>query len=41
MLKTPPQNSRENIKNLLINLQEKICKGLESLDGKSKFAEES
>ena len=41
MLKSPPRNSRENIKNLLLNLQEKICKGLETLDGKSRFAEES
>ena len=41
MLKTPPKNSRENIKNLLINLQEKICKGLEDLDEKSRFNEES
>ena len=41
MLKTPPKNSRENIKNLLINLQEKICTELEGLDGKSKFKEES
>ena len=41
MLNTPPKNSRENIKNLLINLQEKICKGLEDLDGKSRFNEES
>ena len=41
MLKPPPKNSRENIKKLLINLQEKICIGLEELDGKSKFNEES
>ena len=41
MLKTPPKNSRDNIKNLLINLQEKICKELEVLDGKSRFKEES
>ena len=41
MLKRPPRNSRENIKNLLLNLQEKICKGLETLDGKSRFTEES
>ncbi|MBK16440.1 MAG: oxygen-dependent coproporphyrinogen oxidase [Prochlorococcus sp. SP3034] len=41
MLKTPPYNSRENIKNLLLSLQEKICKGLEALDGKSRFNEES
>ena len=41
MLNSPPKNSRENIKNLLINLQEKICKGLEDLDEKSRFNEES
>ena len=41
MIKTPPNNSRDNIKNLLLELQEKICVRLEELDEKSKFNEES
>ena len=41
MLKTPPKNSRENIKSLLLDLQEKICAELEALDEKSRFNEES
>ena len=41
MLKKPPLNSREKTKNLLLELQDKICKGLEETDGKAKFNEES
>ncbi len=41
MFKEPPTNSREKTKNLLLNLQEKICEGLETTDGKAKFIEES
>ena len=41
MIKTPPNNSRDNIKNLLLELQEKICVRLEELDEKSRFNEES
>ena len=41
MLKTPPKNSRKNIKSLLLDLQEKICAELEALDEKSRFNEES
>ena len=37
----PPKNSREKTKNLLLNLQDNICKGLENTDGKAKFIEES
>ncbi len=41
MSKEPPKNSREKTKNLLLNLQNTICKGLENTDGKAKFIEES
>ena len=41
MLKEPPKNSREKTKNLLLNIQDKICSGLENVDGKGKFTEES
>ena len=41
MSKEPPKNSREKTKNLLLKLQDNICKGLEDIDGKAKFTEES
>ena len=41
MSKEPPKNSREKTKNLLLTLQDKICSGLENIDGKGKFIEES
>ena len=41
MSKEPPKNSREKTKNLLLKLQDDICKGLENNDGKAKFTEES
>ena len=41
MFKEPPKNSREKTKNLLLTLQDKICLGLENIDGKGKFIEES
>ena len=41
MFKEPPKNSREKTKNLLLKLQDNICKGLENTDGKAKFTEES
>ena len=41
MLKEPPKNSREKTKNLLLTLQDKICSGLEKVDGQGKFTEES
>jgi len=41
MSKEPPKNSREKTKNLLLTLQDNICKGLEKTDGKAKFIEES
>jgi len=41
MSNEPPLKSREKTKNLLINLQEQICNGLERIDGKGKFIEES
>ncbi len=37
----PPNNSREKTKNLLLRLQDNICKGLENTDSKAKFSEES
>ena len=41
MFKEPPKNSREKTKNLLLKLQDNICKGLENTDGNAKFTEES
>ena len=41
MSKEPPKNSRKKTKNLLLKLQDNICKGLENIDGKAKFIEES
>ena len=41
MSQKPPKNSRDKVKKLLLNIQEDICKGLEKLDGKEKFIEES
>ena len=41
MLKSPAQHSREKAKTILLQLQEKICEGLENSDGKGKFQEES
>ena len=41
MPKEPPKNSREKTKNLLLRLQDNICKGLENTDSKAKFTEES
>ncbi len=41
MFKEPPKNSREKTKDLLLTLQDKICSGLENIDGKGKFIEES
>ncbi|MGK7930476.1 MAG: oxygen-dependent coproporphyrinogen oxidase [Microcystaceae cyanobacterium] len=36
----PPQDSRERAKSFVQDLQEKICAGLEKLDGKAKFTED-
>ncbi len=41
MLREPPLQSREKVKDLLLNLQSNICSALEEIDGKSKFIEES
>ena len=41
MTKEPPKNSRKKTKQLLLNLQENICEGLEAIDGQEKFHEES
>ena len=41
MTKEPPQKSRERVKELLRNLQENICNGLEKLDSQEKFNRES
>ena len=38
---TPPQDSRERVKQLLQQLQDNICQGLEQLDGKAKFREDN
>jgi len=40
-LSTPPQDSRERISQFMQQLQDKICGGLEELDGKEKFKEDS
>jgi len=37
----PPKDSRERAKDLVIGLQNEICKGLEKLDQEGKFQEES
>ncbi len=37
----PPSNSRTKARELLLGLQDEICEGLERLDGKGKFQEES
>ena len=41
MTNKPPHKSREKVKELLLNLQENICNGLEKLDGQGKFNRES
>ena len=41
MTNKPPHKSREKVKELLLNLQENICNGLEKLDGKETFNRES
>ena len=41
MTKEPPFNSREKTKELLLNLQQDICNGLEQIDGQANFKEES
>lgn len=37
----PPANSREQVKQFVQQLQDNICQGLEQLDGKAKFIEDS
>ncbi len=37
----PPQDSRERAKKFVMELQDKICKGLESVDGKAFFQEDN
>ncbi len=37
----PPSNSRERARELVLDLQDDICKGLEAIDGLGKFKEES
>ena len=37
----PPERSREKVKEFLLDLQNKICNGLEMLDGEGQFEEES
>nr|YP_002049255.1 coproporphyrinogen III oxidase [Paulinella chromatophora]ACB43045.1 coproporphyrinogen III oxidase [Paulinella chromatophora] len=41
MLPPPSINSRQRVKALLMNLQDTICKGLETADGKAFFQEET
>ena len=41
MIKEPQTNSRAKVKDLLLNLQNNICKGIEDIDGKKTFIEES
>jgi coproporphyrinogen III oxidase len=38
---SPPADSRERARTLLMGLQDSICAGLESLDGEGRFQEES
>ena len=40
-MQTPPTDSRERARTLLMGLQDSICAGLESLDGEGRFQEES
>ncbi len=40
-LPLPPSDSRERAKELVLGLQDEICSGLELLDGKGKFFEET
>ncbi len=37
----PPTDSRERVKQFVQNLQDNICAGLEQLDGKASFREDS
>ena len=40
-ISSPPLNSRERAKELVLSLQDEICLGLENLDGEGKFQEET
>lgn len=40
-ISSPPHNSRERAKELVLSLQDEICSGLETIDGKGRFLEES
>ncbi len=40
-LNVPPADSRERVKKFMQDLQDEICEGLEKLDGKEKFREDS
>ena len=37
----PANNSRDRAKTLVLELQDEICAGLETIDGEGKFLEES
>jgi coproporphyrinogen III oxidase len=37
----PPSDSRERFKQFVMDLQDEICQGLEDIDGKAKFQEDS
>ncbi len=37
----PPADSRERVKNFMLDLQDRICQGLEALDGEGRFQEDS
>ncbi len=40
-ISSPPPNSRDKAKSLVLGLQDEICAGLESLDGEGRFKEET
>ncbi|MEC8214164.1 MAG: coproporphyrinogen III oxidase, partial [Cyanobacteriota bacterium] len=40
-LESPPRDSRERARSMVLGLQDEICSGLEALDGESRFTEES
>ncbi len=37
----PPNDSRERVRSMVVGLQDEICSGLEQIDGKGKFQEET
>jgi len=41
LLPSPPPNSRNLIKQFVLDLQEQICQGLEEIDGEARFQEDT